>query len=282
MSTSNATNTTQGPPQSRLLSLPAELRNSIYDYVFADVQDNVCLDLEGGYNMVHKVVDKKPRSVHNEDNTSRLSLLLTCRQINTEASGIAYSKMSMSLDTVFPNPCDFRTRAQEALLEGGSRLSMIMATITSTFLGTNLAAIPVMGFPSTEVLVHLLTFNSPTMDSQTSTAFCTAKCLSLSWYHGLIHNLFHTVKRIVLDGEDQEMDRLYLALTEGASWLSVTMEPYEASDVLKVFSNLEEIVVRRECGEQVTKVVDGKFYAAESGMEMLGMADWLPNISKRR
>ena len=77
------------------------------------------------------------------------------------------------------------------------------------------------------------------------------------------------------------MELLYGSLAKGASWLSITMQPYEVRDVLGVFSNLEEIVVRRKCGEQVSKVIDGKLYAAESGMEMLGHKDWLYNVSKR-
>lgn len=283
MSTSHTSPTAQ--QASRLLSLPAELRNSIYEYALADVQDNVCLDLEGGVNMIHRVVDKKPRSVPTEDRTSRLSLLLTCRQINTEASGIAFSKMRMSLDTVFPKPSDFHTRGDEALMEGSSRLSMIMASVTSSFQGTNLAAIPVMEFPSAQVLSHLTTFNSPGMDLQRANNFqgvCTAKCSSRSEYQGLIHHVFHNVKRIVIDGEDSEIGNLYSELTKGASWLSVLMQPYEARDVLGIFSNLEEIVVRRDCGEQVSKAIGDKFYAAESGMEMRGMDDWLPNIKVRR
>jgi hypothetical protein len=111
---------------------------------------------------------------------------------------------------------------------------------------------------------------------------CTANCASLAQHQGLVHILFHNVKRIVLDGEDGCFRTLYEALTKGASWASVTVQRYDVESILSVFSNLEEIVVRRgEAGEQVSKVIDGKIYAAESGMEMLGMDDWLPNIKKR-
>ena len=275
------TSNTAGQGSSRLLTLPSELRNSIYEYVLADVQDNVRIDLEGGDNKVHKVKAKEPGTVSKEESPSRLGLLLTCRQINDEASGIAYSKMSMSLDTVFPTPEDFNTPGNEAFKEGGKRLSTIVDNFTKTFLGQNLACIPHMQFPSTEVLLHLTTFNSPAMDFQRSTDFCTAKCASLSRWQGVVHNLFHKVRRITIDGEDRSMERLYGSLTKGASWLSITMQPHEVRDVLGVFPNLEEIVVRRECGEQVSKVIDGNFYAAESGMEMRGLEDWLYNISVR-
>jgi hypothetical protein len=272
MLTSLTTNTS-GKGSSRLLTLPSELRNAIYEYVLADVQDNVCIDLVGGDNKVHKVKAKEPRTVSKEERTSRLSLLLTCRQINDEASGIAYSKMSMSLDTVFATPEDFNTRANEAFKEGGERLGNIMHHFTKTFLGQNLACIPHMQFPSTEVLIHLTTFNSPAMDVQRYTDFCTDKCASLSRWQGVVHNLFHKVRRITITGEDRSMERLYRSLTKGASWLSITMQPHEVREVLGVFSNLEEIVVRRQCGEQVSKVIDGKLYAVKSGMEMRGLED---------
>ncbi|GAB7326743.1 hypothetical protein MBLNU13_g10691t1 [Cladosporium sp. NU13] len=279
MSTSHANNTVQQP--SRLLTLPGEIRNSIYELVLAEVQDSICIDLEGGHNKIHKVSGKN-RSVPSDDNTSRLSLLLTCKQVNTEATGIAFSKMSMSMDTVFPKPSDLLTRCDATLTEGSERLNAIMANFLKVFTCANLACIQAMHFPRTEVLLHLVSFNSPFIDVQHSNASCTAKCASLSYFQGLVHELFHNVKRIIINVEDRQLDQLYRHLTKGASWLSVTMQPGEAKEVLGVFSNLEEIVVRRSCGEQVSKVIDGKIYAAESGMEMLGSDDWLRNIPRRR
>ena len=280
MSTSRSTNTAD-QSSCRLLSLPSELRNSIYEYVLAEVQDNVCIDLEGGANKLHKVTPKRPQREIKDENTSHLNLLLTCRQINTEASGIAYSKMSMSLDTAFAAPEDFHTRSTEAFAEGGERLSSIMHSFTKTFLGQNIAVVPVMKFPSVGTLLNLTIFNSPLLDKQCSTTNCTVKCTWLSQWQGLVHNVFHNVTSLDIDGEDGCMGQLYRSLTSGASWLSITMQPHEVQDVLSIFSNLEEIVVRRECGEQVNKVVGGKIYAAESGMEMLGIQDWLYNIKVR-
>ena len=278
MSTSQANDTAQ--QSSPLLRLPGEIRNSIYEFVFADVQDNVCIDLEGGLNKSHKVSGKN-RSVPNDDNTSRLSLLLACKQINTEASGIAFSKMSMSIDTVFVKPSDFLTRCNAALTEGSERMNAILSNFLIVFSAANLACVPAMEFPRTEVLLHLASFNSPYMDVQRSTASCTAKCASRSYFQGLVHELFHKVKRITIDAKDGELDRLYRLLNEGAPWLSVTMQPCEAKEILTAFSSLEEIVVRRDCGEQICKVIDGKIYAAESGVEMLGSYDWLYNINRR-
>lgn len=281
MSTPHTPTTVQ--QASPLLSLPPELRNKIYDYVLADVQDNVCIDLEGKDNIVHKVVAKKTRSVPTEDKTSRLSLFLTCRQINTEASLIAFSKMSMSLDTVFPNPADFDEDGVEVIRESGLRLGMIMVGVVNSFSDAKLAAISVMEFPNTRILVHLLTFDSPVLEIDPLTdSPCTAKCASLAQHQeGMIHHMLHNVKRIILNQENERFNDHYKALTKGASWLSVTMQHYQVEAVLSIFSNLEEIVVRREgCGEQVSKVIDGKIYAAESGLEMLGMDDWMPNLMR--
>jgi hypothetical protein len=273
MSTSHASNT--APGSSRLLTLPAELRNSIYEYVFADVQDNVCIDLERADNKkeTRKVRGKKPKSTSNPDETSRLGLLLTCRKINTEASGIAFSKMSMSIDNVFPVTQYTDIRGKVSLDDRGERLASILGKVTKTFLGGNLGAIPTMVFPSTEILFELVKCNNHTMDIQRPTDFCTAKCALYSHYQGVVHNLFHNVRRIVVGGEEA-FGGYYEYLSKGASWLSITMEPRDLKGVLNVFSNLEEIVVRRECGEQVSKVIDGKVYAAESGMPMRGIDDW--------
>jgi hypothetical protein len=203
--------------------------------------------------------------VPKEESTSRLGLLLAYKQINNEASGIAYSKMSMSLETVSSNLEEYQRRGVEVLMEHAQRLRRIVETFTQTF-GQNLAFIPVMRLPGTNVLHDLASSNSPLMDMQRSTDFCTAKCASLSHWQGMVHILFHNIRRITLDGEDRDLECLYKSLTKGAFWLCITMQPDNVEDVLSVFSNLEEIVVRRECGEQVNKVADGKIYVAESGM----------------
>ena len=268
MSTSPATNTAQG--SSRLLALPSEIRNSIYEYVLADVEGNICIELEGGDNKCYKVIGKKSKSVPSKDKASRLGLLLTCKTINTEASAMAYSKMFMSLDHVF----DLGTI--DLFEQGVHRLSDILHNFTRVFPRHLISQIAVMEFTTTRVLLDLVEFNTPSIDRQRNAGIeCTAKCASLSWFHGLLHTLFHKVKRIVVESRREPL--LYGRLTEGASWLSVTMEPHELGRLLNVFSNLEEIVVRRKCGEQVSKVIDGKVYAAESGMEMLGTKDWLHN-----
>lgn len=277
MSTSHATNTAQG--SSRLLSLPAELRNSIYEYVLADVQDNVCIDLEREDKKIHQVSGTNPSPIPDPDNTSRLSLLLTCKTINAEASGIAFSNMSMKIATVFPLTQYTDSRSRLSLTDGGERLSVILDEVNKTFLGAHLGAVPTMVFPSTEIIFELIKCNNRMVD--TKRAACTANCALYSHYQGVIHNLFHNVRRIVVGGEEGPFGQYYLNLPEGGSWLSITMEPSDVKAVLNVFSNLEEIVVRREIGEQVSKVINGKVYAAESDVEMLGMDDWAYHIVVR-
>jgi hypothetical protein len=175
MSTSHTSYAAQ--PASRLLGLPAELRNKIYDFALSVVQDNVCIDLERGDKKIRKVRGgKKPRFIPNHDNNSRLSLLLTCRQINTEASGIAFSKMSMSIANVFAPSQYSDYRGSIGLKDGGERLSMILGQLTKTFLGSNLGAVPTMVFPSTHILFDLAELNSHVTDVQRSTEFCTDKC----------------------------------------------------------------------------------------------------------
>jgi hypothetical protein len=45
--------------------------------------------------------------------------------------------------------------------------------------------------------------------------------------------------------------------------------------VLCSIPGLQQIVVRRKSGgQQVSKVIDGKIFAAESGMPLGGLADW--------
>ncbi|KAM0708675.1 hypothetical protein Q7P35_005327 [Cladosporium inversicolor] len=257
---------TTAPQTSRLLSLPPELRNKIYDYALAGVQDDLCIDLEGRENKVHKEGDTKSRSIPTDDNTSRLSLLLTCRQINAEASGIAYSKMSMSFDTAF-NTSDVTTH---------TAVTMIMDNFMQVFPVSKLGYITTMHVANPQVLMQMATLNRSMFDAERPT--CSAKCASLSQYHGTTHDLFHKVKSIIIDGEEEgdgALGPLYELLPEGASWLTVTWGPEFVGYVLSVFSNLDKIVVRRECGEQVSKVVDGKIYAAESGMEMLDMNEYL-------
>lgn len=87
-------------------SLPAELRNTIYEYVLADVQDNICIDLTRGPNkdintsIQPKETDTQQKTCFASGDASPLSILLACRKINKEASAMAYSKMSITLDIV--------------------------------------------------------------------------------------------------------------------------------------------------------------------------------------
>lgn len=277
MSNPHGSNST-GQGSSRLLNLPSELRNSIYEYVLADVQDSVCINLERGDNSAYRSKTKrakKPKAVPIGEKTSRLSLLLTCGQINREASSMAFSKMSMSLKSVFSTNTSFFSGQISA---GDRRLNSMLADIARIFDPLKLSFITSMSVPSTEALQHLVFYNRPGLSDPQSSESCTAKCSSLAKFTGPIHKMFHKVTRITITGEDRLSEPLYQQLTKGAPWLSVTMQPSEIDNVLSAFSNLEEIIVSRKCGKQVCKVVDGKVFAAESGLPMRGLPDWLPNV----
>lgn len=235
--------------------------------MLADVEGHVCIDLEGGDNKVHKVSGKKSKSVSNKEKVSRLDLLLTCKTINAETSAMAYSKMTMSLGKKFYlNTADNHEQRRH-------QLTSILDDVTKVFPRHLILQIPVMEFSRTRVLFAFIGHDLWTDVQRNSD--CTAKCALHSWYQGQIHALFHKVKCIIVYGSEERMGGLYSDLTEGASWLSVTMQPQDVGRILNVFSNLEEIVVRLKRGEQVNKVIDGKVYAAESGMEMRGIVDWM-------
>jgi hypothetical protein len=109
---------------------------------------------------------------------------------------------------------------------------------------------------------------------------CTARCDSFYLPRGLIHTTFHNIQRVIIH-QDDSSEHLYAALTEGAPWLSVSMEPRAMKDVLSNFLSLQQIVMHRKSREQLSEVRDGQVFAAESGMLMRGRADWSPNLWNR-
>jgi hypothetical protein len=93
----------------------------------------------------------------------------------------------------------------------------------------------------------------------------------------LIHTTFHNIQRVIIH-QDDSSEHLYAALTEGAPWLSVSMEPRAMKDVLSNFLSLQQIAMHRKSREQLSEVREGQVFAAESGMLMRGRADWSPNL----
>jgi hypothetical protein len=106
---------------------------------------------------------------------------------------------------------------------------------------------------------------------------CTARCDPFYLPRGLIHTTFHNIQRVIIH-QDDSSEHLYAALTEGAPWLSVSMEPRAMKDVLSNFLSLQQIAMHRKSREQLSEVREGQVFAAESGMLMRGRADWSPNL----
>lgn len=76
-----------GLQESWLSELPPELRNRIWDYVFAGLEHKLIMPL------LHYVREWK-KSTPTHHNCKLLALLLTCKQIHSEASGIAWTRIA--------------------------------------------------------------------------------------------------------------------------------------------------------------------------------------------
>lgn len=89
-----ATTSYDGPnSDSALLSLPAELRNRIYEYVLVVQNSKLKVDMQ-----------RQPSFWRGTDSHSVLALLQTCRQIHKEARGIFYYENTLCLtSTTLPS-----------------------------------------------------------------------------------------------------------------------------------------------------------------------------------
>jgi hypothetical protein len=276
MSTSQGTNTTgEG-----FFKLSPELRNSIYEYVLADVQGNVCIKLGRGDNQAHKTQTTTPENSVPRDNTaSQLNVLLTCKQINHEASGIAYSKMSMSM-----NKADIPTLEHRAEkdAQAAKRTETILERFANTFDTHKSSLITSLVLPDIAALLSLTVHDSLMSASNLRSDFvqqnvsCTARCGTHGGeFAGAVHTAFHNIQTVIIQEGDNSLEKGYASLRAGASWLSVAIQPRSMRIVLCSLPGLQQIVVRRRSGEQqVSKVIDGKVFAAESGTPLGGLADW--------
>ena len=255
-----------------LLSLHPELRNTIYEYVFADIQDNMVIHLEGGANEKHRV---KAKGHETEGVPSALDLLLTCKQIYNEAAGIAYSKLSLTLGTVH------QKRKVRRALEGydNARLTVLLNTFAKELRATTRSHITRMYFRDFRAMRDLSEYSSmeryPLTGTDAETDNCTENCLRYATWNQLVHRAFHNIRTITIDlSKNHVSDSRFARLKAGASWLSLVWQPNRVSWLIKAFSNLEEIVVRRENGEQqVSYVRDCMIFAAGSGMPLGGHKD---------
>ena len=82
-----ANTTTNGFQGSRLADLPPELRNRIWGYVFAGLEEKLVMPLL-------RYVRFARWSQPTHRNCAELALLRTCKQVHCEASGIAWSRIA--------------------------------------------------------------------------------------------------------------------------------------------------------------------------------------------
>lgn len=242
-------------------ALPLEIRNTIYEYTLADVEDEVSIRIDGGTNANHSELRLRAlkRRVLPEDDEAdigpKLTLLLACKQINSEATSIAYSKMSMSLTKMMDySPGTWRVRHDEA--------SSFMANLRRVFGDDKLKFVKKLILKDDSWLSMLACFDCylgvPTSPSS----------------RGPIGSVLHHVDTIVLHSDREIRGYNYMVLPEGRSWVSVCLRPVHNKEVLTTFSSLRQIVVKKhEGGEQTSLVQDGIIYAAESGMETGAMID---------
>jgi hypothetical protein len=159
MPTSQETNTTgEG-----FFKLPAELRNSVYEYVLADVRDNIYIKLECGDNKAHESRAITPdRPVFRDDTASPLSMLLTCKQINLEASPMPYSKMSMSMSNITTMVKDFeslREHRGEVSTKFAETLKSVFVEFNKTFAPEKSSLIKTVVLREVRDLTYLTTFD---------------------------------------------------------------------------------------------------------------------------
>jgi hypothetical protein len=282
MSTPQGTNTTGR----EFFKLSPELRNLIYEYVLADVQDNICIKLECGNDQAHKSRITKSRSVSRDDNASQLSMLLACKQINSEASGIAYSKMSISMSSISALAEGRGGHKAEGLAQIIPRVKSVFENFTETFDPANSSLIKTLVLRDSgdlDCMTDLEAFLSRFYSSlrvSSPTGSCTVRCNSFFRHRVLLHTTFHHIQRVIIQ-EDESIERTmyaYSKLTDGASWLSVSLYPSQVDSVLHILPSVQQIVVCRNSSEQVSEVVGGKIFAVESGMPLGGFADWLDNL----
>jgi hypothetical protein len=250
------------------------------EYVLADVQDNICIKLGRGDSQAHESQTTTPDNSVSRDNTaSQLSVLLTCKRISLEASGMAYSKMSMSMNKA---DIPMLEHCAEKDAEAAGRTETILERFANTFDTHKSSLITSLVLPDIAALLSLTVHDSLMYASNLRSDFvqqnvsCTARCGTYGGaFGGAVHIASHNIQIVIIQEGDNSMDKRYARLRAGASWLSVAIQPRSMRIVLCSIPGLQQIVVRRKSGgQQVSKVIDGKVFAAESGMPLGGLADW--------
>lgn len=257
-----------------LFKLPPELRNAVYELVFADVEGNICIPIEGGLNANHKqrllkMEKSKVLPENDEEDKPKLSLLLTCKQVYNEASSIAYSKMSMSL-------LDDDGILKGDVLRAAQHFASLTRGLQAVFGKGKLQLLRNLVVEERELLFTFATFDGTFLDEQ---------CF-WDWEkrrrNGPLLDAFHHVRRLTICLDSGLLDCWMCdGLPKGESWLTPLVAPGVAAILLKAFPGLQEFAVRRYCGEQISKVIDGAIFAAESGLPHRPFADVMRELRER-
>lgn len=249
--------------------LHPELRNAIYEYVLADIGDNVIVDLENGGGVNRKHGTKAKRQKNPNGDASPLSILLTCKQINNEATGLAYSKLSLRVGDVFETQENGLSMPIE---QGRAVVKDLLETFAQDFRTKTLSHITKTHFRQCHTMIVLGFYHNLDFVPLEHPG-CTENCHKYAQFGSIVHEAFHNIRSITVD-LDSSLDYGINLLRNGTSWLSLVIEPIHVPRLLRNFSNLEEIVVRRESGEQqISYLCEYKIFASGSGVPLWGFHD---------
>ncbi|KAM0718792.1 hypothetical protein Q7P37_005863 [Cladosporium fusiforme] len=240
-------------------SLSGELRNEIYHLAFLEV--NYSIKIEG--KSVASLIEQEPVEDHTNDLTtitkstketdkpqSPLALLATCKQISAEASGIAYSKMSLSLEKLpsfGPGPSNSLEKAQH--------VRSLLEKFTKVF-----------PMEKIEHVRHLILHDGPLLDQLIDhDTFMRVDeylknrrlrlDLAVQLSGGPLRDAFKFVTKITVVVENDQRRRSCDRLDGRAPWLSLFVHESRLLVLLETFASLKTVVVRRSECQQTVKIV---------------------------
>lgn len=213
--------------------IPPELRILIYEHVFSEIEDSVSVRVLGRANK-HRNIKRNP---------SKLALLLTCRQINSEAWKIAYSKMSMLFDMI-----RFATRPDDR--KEAECVHHDFDELVAVFGYEKLHRIPYLEIEDSYVLSRLAIWDCcaamrhrrRTEESQMEIPDPTIVTRQLR----PAEELFCNIARMTVRDLDLKMEQCEV-FEDGPSWFWTVVQPGRRRQerFLRIFQNLKEITVKR-------------------------------------
>lgn len=211
-------------PKSALLSLPPEIRNNIYIYVF---DGKGCLDLWGNYEQPkHHVFANcadKPYAPRPD-----LSLLFVCRQVYSEAALLAYSKIPLVIGT---GP----VRKELQKLAGLVDASFTLPDYTQPRLATLATKI---GLDKISAVSHLVIRDNSKLWSFVESA---KDPVSVICEQSSVRELLKGLTTITFSN-----DRLwseFVTLKEGEAWIHQELSTDQLAKLIRLYPKLREIRV---------------------------------------